>query len=56
MLSVDYKEKDFLLYLSEKDREAYKMPVGKVNRTIMNALRTLRTNEKVKALRGYIAE
>ena len=36
--------------------EAYKMPEGKVNRTIMNALRTLRTNEKVKALRGYIAE
>ena len=36
--------------------DAYKMPEGKVNRTIMNALRTLRTNEKVKALRGYIAE
>lgn len=36
--------------------DAYKMPEGKVNRTIMNALRTLRTNEKVKALRGYVAE
>lgn len=40
----------------EEIADAYKMPVGKVSRTIKNTLRTLRTNEKVKELRGIITE
>lgn len=40
----------------EEIASAYKEPVGKVNRTIKNTLRTLRTNEKIKALRNYISE
>lgn len=40
----------------EEIADAYKMPVGKVSRTIKNTLRTLRINEKVKELRGIITE
>jgi RNA polymerase primary sigma factor len=40
----------------EEIAEAYKMPVGKVNRAIKNTLRTLRTNERVKKLRGFFTE
>ena len=36
--------------------DAYKMPVGKVNRTIKNTLRKLRTNERIKALKSFISE
>ena len=40
----------------EEIADAYKMPVGKVNRTIKNTLRKLRTNERIKALKSFISE
>lgn len=36
--------------------EAYKEPVRKVDRVIKNTLRTLRTNEKVRELKSFMAE
>lgn len=40
----------------EEIAKAYKIPVSKVNLTIRKTLRSLRTNEKVKALRGFCQE
>ena len=36
--------------------DAYKQPVRKVDRVIKTTLRTLRTNEKVRALKSYLSE
>jgi len=41
---------------AEEIAEAYKLPLSKVNTVLRKTLRSLRTNEKVLALRGYCQE